>query len=230
MPLGTITAIWNPRQAALKAAIARADRFDEAMALGLELHALAHESAMTGGGGEATIEDGLWDGLAEAACYHMPAPDGLTIAWNIWHITRIEDLTANLLLADGAPLLDDAWLARLGVAVRDTGNAMRPEEIAAFSRAIDVAALRAYRDAVGRRTREIIGALRAGDVKRKVASAGLARIQAEGGVAEGAEWLLEFWGGKTLAGIMLMPITRHQAVHLNDALRLKAQWARAARR
>lgn len=225
--MSSIAAIWNPKQAALKEALARADRFDEAMALCLELHGLAHAATISGGG-EATFEDRVWDGLA-ADGFAWPAPDGLTIAWDIWHITRIEDLTANLLLADGTPVLDGDWLVRLGVAVRDTGNAMSPDEIAAFSRAIDVAALRAYRDAVGRRTREVISALRAGDVKRKVSPAGLARIQVEGGVAEGAGWLLEFWGGKTLAGIILMPITRHQAVHLNDALGIKARWARAVR-
>jgi hypothetical protein len=34
-------------------------------------------------------------------------------------------------------------------------------------------------------------------------------------------WLLDFWGKKTVAGILLMPITRHQIVHLNDCIKLK---------
>lgn len=228
--MGTVTQRWNPKQVALKAALARPEGFDEAVALCLELHALAHESAMLADAppAAATIEDELWDGLPAVALYHMPKADGSTIAWDIWHISRIEDLTANLLLADGEPVLDAGWLARLGVTVRDTGNAMSPEEIAAFSRAVDPAALRAYRNAVGRRTRAVVGALAPADVKRRVSPAGLARIQAVGGVAAGAEWLLDFWGGKTLAGILLMPITRHQVVHLNDALKLKARYVRAA--
>ncbi len=45
----------------------------------------------------------------------------------------------------------------------------------------------------------------------------------EGGVLEHPESsrLLEFWGKKDVAGIILMPITCHQIVHLSDCIKLK---------
>jgi hypothetical protein len=51
----------------------------------------------------------------------------------------------------------------------------------------------------------------------------LQRILDEGGVlnVEGANWLIDFWGKKNVAGILLMPITRHQMVHMNESMRLK---------
>ncbi len=46
------------------------------------------------------------------------------MAWLAWHITRIEDITMNLLVA-GRPQLfrRDGWQARLKIAAADTGNA-----------------------------------------------------------------------------------------------------------
>ena len=33
--------------------------------------------------------------------------------------------------------------------------------------------------------------------------------------------LVEYWGTRTLAGLILMPATRHPLVHLNEAMRIK---------
>jgi hypothetical protein len=224
-----VTKQWNPKQALLRELIQKASGFDEAIKLALELHAMVHMSEMSEPG-VRTYMDELWNGLREAAFRLMPTPKDVTIAWNLWHITRIEDLTANILIAGGPQVLDDGWLEKLKTCVRDTGNAMSDDEITAFSLAVNMPALRDYRTAVGRRTRGILLGLRPEDIKRKVESAGLERIRAEGGVldVEGSSWLLDFWGRKNIAGIILMPITRHQAVHINDSLRLKEKCKKSA--
>ncbi|GHV41364.1 hypothetical protein FACS189490_08110 [Clostridia bacterium] len=215
---------WNPKQAALKEAITKSGRFDEAIRLCLELHGSVH-SSLVSRSDSPTFFDEIWRGLTRKAFETMPTTKDVTIAWNIWHITRIEDITANILIADGAQVLDDEWLHRLGVTVRDTGNAMTDEEILELSHSIDMSALRAYSDAVGIRTREIIGALAAVDLKRKMKPESVKRILEEGGVTEHKDsiWLLDFWGGKTVAGILLMPITRHQIMHMNDCTKLKSR-------
>ena len=47
--------------------------------------------------------------------------------WLLWHMARIEDVAANLLLTDGTQVLDgDDWPARLGMARRDVGTGMTP--------------------------------------------------------------------------------------------------------
>jgi hypothetical protein len=194
------------------------------MKLCLEMHAQAHTSEMSGTH-DRTLEDEIWDGLDETAFRTMPTVKDATIAWNLWHLTRIEDLTANILIADGQQVMNDEWLKKLNVTVRDTGNAMSDEEIIALSTTMDMRAMRDYRIAVGRRTREILKSLKPDDLKRKFTASQLQRIMDEGGLleVEGSKWLLDFWGKKTVAGILQMPITRHQVVHINDSLKLKAK-------
>ena len=40
-------------------------------------------------------------------------------------------------------------------------------------------------------------------------------------VAREAMGLIEYWGNLTIAGLLLMPPTRHNFVHLNEALKVK---------
>jgi hypothetical protein len=133
----------------------------------------------------------------------------------------------NMLVA-GTPqlLVDGGWFERMKAPARDTGNAMSAVEIADFNARIDIPALRAYRLAVGRRTRAIVKKLRPGDFKRKTDPARLARVQAEGAVLPSEQWLAGYWGGLTVAGLLLMPPTRHSLVHLNEALKIKQECGR----
>jgi hypothetical protein len=100
---------------------------------------------------------------------------------------------------------------------------MTYNEIFNLSRSLNMEQLYAYRNAVGSRTREIIESLKLADLKCKMTPESVQRILAEGGVTEHKDsvWLLDFWGKKTVAGILLMPITRHQILHINDSMSLK---------
>ncbi len=217
-----VTADWNPMQSKLRELIQSKDNFGEMKELLFQMHALVHSSAVYQGK-ETTYMDEIWEGLDDMAFKKMPTVKDDTIAWNIWHITRIEDLTVNLLITKGNQVLDEEWHKRLGTAVKDTGNAMTDEEIIELSQTIHRESLYEYRNAVGQKTRQMIQDLRQEDLKRKVEKEGLNRILNEGGVTTHPDsiWLLDFWGRKNVAGIILMPVTRHQVVHINDCLRLK---------
>jgi len=212
---------WNPKQALLKNIIQKSDRFSQAIELSLEMHSLVHTSEMSGIK-IRTFEDCLWDELDEEIFRTMPTEKDVTIAWNIWHLTRIEDMTSNVLIADDSQvIIKGSWLKKLSIDIYDTGNTMNKDEIKAFSKNVDMKELRNYRIAVGRKTQEIIRQLEQTDIKKKVKPDRLQRIFNEGGVLEESKWLLEFWGKKTIGGILQMPITRHQIVHLNDSLKIK---------
>lgn len=213
---------WNPKQALLKEIIKNKDRFAEAIQLCLDMHRFVHQSSMLSAE-EETLEDEVWEGLSEEDLTIMPTDKDVTIAWNIWHLTRIEDLTINILVENGPQVLNDNWLKKLKVTVKDTGNAMTDEEILSLSLSVNKEELKNYRNAVGRQTQQIISSLTPGDIKRKISPEGLNRIKLEGGVTDAPDslWLLDFWGKKDVAGILQMPITRHQIVHLNDSLKLK---------
>ena len=74
---------------------------------------------------------------------------------------------------------------------------------------------------MGRRTREVVAQLQPGDLKQKVDPARLEQVRAEGAVVEAAWGIAEYWGKRNFAGLLLMPATRHNLVHLNEILKLK---------
>jgi hypothetical protein len=217
---------WNPRQKRLTALLRSPSGFDEAISLCREMHAELHDG---GKAGDATAYGQLLHGAGKGLFSFRPPGFFGTVAWNLWHIARIEDAVANILIGDSAQVLGPEWLDRMGTRTADTGNAFTAGDVDRFSAEISVKELLAYRKAVGRRTDRVLRGLKAEDVKRKASKDGLARIMSEGVLTKeaGSIWLLDFWGKKTVAGLLLMPITRHQMVHINDSLKIRARYENA---
>lgn len=225
-------ALWNSNQKLLKEILLKQDKFEQAMKLCLEQHAMLHSSEMSEIG-LITFEDELWENLGETTFRTKPSVEDDTIAWNLWHLSRIEDITINILIAGEAQVINtDHWLEKMNVKVCDTGNSMTHDEIIDLSSNINMQELRNYRIAVGRKTREIIEKLKPTDLKRKMEPARLQRILDEGAVLDidSSNWLIDFWGRKNVAGILLMPVTRHLMVHINDSIRLKEKCKRIAKK
>jgi hypothetical protein len=218
---------WNANLKELKELCKSPERFDEFKSLFFELHYMVHERSVSGI--EAiTFEDEVWRGLTREAFITMPTIKDDTIAWDIWHSTRIEDITINILVAGENQLLySEGWYDKLNVKAKDTGNIMTDEEIIELSENIDMTQLRNYRAAVARKTRVRVSNLQFTDLKRRMEPKQLQRIFDEGAVLnkEGASGLVDFWGKKTVAGLLFMPATRHHLVHINDCVRLKAKIA-----
>lgn len=205
----------------LNATIRSPEKLEEAKQLFFKLHAALHVSSMTGT--QHNEVDGLLEDLAPDEYRMMPTTKDETIAWVFWHIARIEDLTMGILVADGEQLFDVAWKRRLNTPITDTGNALSDEEIMELSRRLHIEELLKYRNAVGQRTRDIIKSLSADDMKRRVSPQRLEAVKRAGGVTNQQEslWLLDFWGKKDIAGLLLMPPTRHVILHLNDCCKWK---------
>jgi hypothetical protein len=213
---------YNPMQNRLKEIIRTPEMFVEAVDLCLQIHAFLHQSCVSGSVSK-TLCDEVVENLKEPDWCAMPTVKDVTIAWNIWHITRIEDITMNLLVAGGEQVLNVDWQKRLQTRVTDTGNAMTDDEIRALSKELNKAELLNYRRAVGTRSREILRSLSPADMKRKFPRERLDLLLAQGCLTGHPDsvWLTDFWGRKDVSGILLMPLTRHQAGHLNDCLKLK---------
>ena len=131
----------------------------------------------------------------------------------------------NFLVTNQEQVFNQEWKKQLCTPITDTGNALDDHEILNLSEELNIPALLDYRNAVGLRTRDIIQTLSAKDMKRKVSSCGIQKIRYVGGVTEQADsiWLLDYWGNKDVAGILLMPPTRHIMLHLNDCCKWKQQ-------
>jgi hypothetical protein len=222
---------WNLKQTKLRKLLADKNKFSEAIQLCLELHSIVHQEDVSGCSYK-TNEDILWEDLSDAAFRFIPGNRNISIAWNLWHITRIEDITANILIADTSQVFNKNRMNKMQCTVTDTGNAMSPEEIRDFSLSIKMNELGNYRKEVGKKTQKIIKALKQDDIKRKFGKEQVERILSEGGLlnAKDSIWLLDFWGRKTVAGILLMPVTRHQNGHLNDSLRIKERYFKALKK
>ncbi|MCL2697944.1 MAG: DinB family protein [Oscillospiraceae bacterium] len=199
--------------------IRRNDKLEEAKKLFLEIHAALHMSAVSGG--EANEIDVLFSDLTPREFKVVPSPEDETIAWAVWHLARIEDMVMNILVNHSQQMFNDEWNKRMNTAFTDTGVEMTGDEIIKLSNEINVNELLAYRNAVGQRTREIIAELTAQDMKRAVLPEKLSQIRSERGTCEKSEWLLEYWGSKDIAGLLLMPPTRHLMMHLNDCIKWK---------
>jgi len=40
-------------------------------------------------------------------------------------------------------------------------------------------------------------------------------------VIDAASGIVDYWGGRDVVGLLLMPASRHPIIHLNEALKLK---------
>ena len=213
--------LWNQGQKALRQALLQPQDHQHGIELFLNQHAMVHAAAMSQSG-LWSFEDQVWGDLTEGAARRIPRNCDHSIAWITWHLARIEDVTMNLLVAGSPQLLHrDDWLARIKSTLHHTGNAMDPAAVADLSAEVDLEALRAYRLAVGRRTREIVQQLSPEALKQRVDPSRLQQVLDEGAVVEAARDIVEYWSRRHIAGLLLMPPTRHNFIHLNEAWRLK---------
>lgn len=216
--------IWNENHKKLKEIILKPDKHIQAVQLFLGQHSLVHSSSISNTC-LTTLEDELLRKLDEPIFRKYPAPNSDTknsIAWHLWHITRIEDMTMNILIANEQQVLcTHHWLENMNISFLHSGNDMSEEEIALLSVSIDIESLLAYRKAVGVRTREIVSSLNPGDFNLSVEKDRIQRLFEEKAVMEKSKWLAEYWSKKSIAGLILMPATRHIFLHLNKSIRIK---------
>jgi len=212
---------WAQQQQRLRQALSTKEQHQEAIRLFLSQHAMVHSAAMARSG-EWSFEDEVLDGLSETQLRARPAAQTNSIAWLIWHMARIEDVTMNVLVAGQPQVLDEStWLSHLHLKRRDVGTSMNETEVADFSDQVDLLALRRYRVTVGRSTREIVTALQPAEVRARIDPTNVSRLLAEGALAEAAYGLAQAWAGWRKAGLLAMPATRHNFTHLNEARRIR---------
>lgn len=214
------------QQTELRQILTRSGQYDEAIQLFLTQHAMLHSAKVAANELAKTepwsFEDALLEDMIEEQIRRVPRNCEHSVAWIIWHIARCEDITMNLLVAGSPQVLNQGgWVARINSPICHTGNEMDAVDVARFGDALDIDALRAYRVAVGRRTREIVKQLEPEDLKRKVDPARLQQVWDEGAVVEAASGIVDYWGKRDVAGLLLMPASRHLIIHLNEALKLK---------
>lgn len=146
--------------------------------------------------------------------------DYVPMCWQFWHTYRIEDLVSNILIANTKQIFNDEWKKRINSPISDTGNALENDEVISFGKMIDAEALRDYMIEVSKNTGRIITKLTSDMLKKKPSEEQLERILIEGGLTSDKRsvWLLDYWGGLTVEGMILTPLTDHHMMHLPPCL------------
>lgn len=212
---------WNQQQQLFRQTLMSKSDHQETIHLFLAQHAAVHSAEMSHSSAWS-FEDEVCEGLPDSRLRSRPAGNMNSIAWLIWHMARIEDVTMNLLVAGRSQVLDeDNWVQQLHLNRRDVGTSMNENEVADFSNQVDCSGLRAYRIAVGRRTREIASSLQPSDLWEYIDPANIHRLMGASALAEAAHELAQAWGGWKKAGMLTMSATRHSFTHLNEAYRVR---------
>ena len=213
--------LLNKQQTELRQVMMAFDQHERAIQLFLRQHAMLHSAKMAQSD-SWSFEDEILNDMTETQIRRIPKNCEHSVAWCLWHIARIEDVTMNLLVAGNPQVLHkEKWLEQMKLSAQDTGNALPEEEVAALSNTIDIEALCAYRVAVGRKTRGIVQQLKPDELKQKVDPLRVNQVMEVKAVVEEARGIADYWSKRNIAGLLLMPATRHSLVHLNEALRLK---------
>ncbi|MBI3637557.1 MAG: DinB family protein [Candidatus Rokubacteria bacterium] len=192
----------------------------DARDLFLEQHAAVHSAAV--GGNKMSAAERTFTGLTDEQMRVRPREDLNSLAWLLWHIARAEDIFLNPVLAGRAQVFDDAWQKRLGIARRDFGIGMTSAEVTELTRAIDLGAAREYRDAVGRRTREIVGGFTDQDWQGHTTAAGVERAAAEGAFGARSEQLVKVFSGRPRALLLSGLALFHPSGHMGEAATVRS--------
>ena len=217
---------WNGQHAILRRLLMKDQDYRQAIPVFFSHHESVHAAKLRAGA-YTSFQDQVLDGLTEEQMRRIPKGSPHTVAWKIWHIARIEDVTMNLLLADSPQVLNSGnWLDKLGITCVTAGNEMSTQDIVELSETINLKALLAYRLAVGKRTRSVVRHINPTELWQPPPSERLKRIVEEGAVVAQSAWLLEYWGAHPRANLLLMPATRHCFVHLNEVERMRPKLRR----
>jgi hypothetical protein len=195
----------------------------DAVQLFLREHARVHSAQVAEAEAAMWLEDVVLGELSDEQVRQRPQEGVNSLAWILWHMARSEDMGVNAIVSGRPQVIEgDGWLERFGLSRSDIGTGMTDDEVADFSERIDIATLRAYRAAVGRQTREVVGAMAPGDWDELIDEDAMERVAEAGSIGPNAGWLKVVFGGKTKALIITHVGASHNFWHLGEAMTVRS--------
>lgn len=153
----------------------------------------------------------------------MPLYKDKTIAYYLFHLTRIEDITSNtLILGKKQIFFKRNYDELLNSPIITTGNEIERNNLVEFSSMLEINQLKNYIYEVFSNTNNIIKDMSYEDSRKKVSDERKVELVKLHTVSENenAFWLIDYWCNKTYTGLLLMPFSRHQMLHLDGCLRI----------
>ena len=147
-----------------------------------------------------------------------------TIAYSIWHIFRIEDIVAHILInEDEQVFCTGGYQERINSPIITTGNELEKQQIADFSMQLNLKELYSYIFEVKASTERILKSLSYDEMKKKVSKERKEYLKSLNVVSnhENAIWLIDYWCNKDIRGLIQMPFSRHWIMHIEASLRIR---------
>lgn len=147
-----------------------------------------------------------------------------TIAYSIWHVFRIEDIVAHTLISgDEQIFFSGGYKELIGSPIITTGNELVKQQISDFSKVLNLDELYRYATSVKNSTESLLKSFSFSDLKRKMVDTDKERLKLINVVSEDEKacWLVDYWCGKDVRGLIGMPFSRHWIMHVEAALRIR---------
>ena len=147
-----------------------------------------------------------------------------TIAYSLWHIFRIEDIVVHTVIKeDEQVFFAGNYQERINSPIITTGNELMKQQIADFSRQLNLEELYAYIFEVRESTEEMLKRLPYDELKRRIPEERKEYLKSLNVVndSEKAIWLIDYWCSKDIRGLIQMPFSRHSIMHTEACLRKK---------
>ena len=147
-----------------------------------------------------------------------------TIIYSIYHIFRIEDIVVHTLINEEEQIFFERdYQERMNSPIKTTGNELGKEQIAEFSKQLNLKELYSYSLEVKESTEKIIKNLSFSDLKRKISATKKEYLKSLNVVSddEKANWLIDYWCNKDILGLIKMPFSRHWIMHIDACIRIK---------
>jgi hypothetical protein len=184
----------------------------------LRQHAAVHASDVGG----ASLVERVFGGLSDEQMRMRPGARLNSLVWLLWHMARTEDAAVNPVVAARDQVLDEDWIRHMNISQRTIGTGMTSDEVTAMSAHADIAAVRAYRSAVGRRTQEVVRALRPGAWDEIVEAPDIRRAAAAGAFRDWVDGANYPWLGWTRAEQLASSALRHNSAHIGEAVTIRS--------
>ena len=214
---------WSELNKTMQAQLKKKDTFDDGIATLLELRKQLWDT-ISSYNKELKREDFNSIPFINADGYHSK-----TIAYSLWHIFRIEDIVAHTLIkGDEQVFFAKGYQEKTGSPIITTGNELVKMEISDFSSKLDLDALYSYISDVKKSTDKILKGLSFEDTKKKISDVRRKELESLGVVSEdeSAIWLIDYWCGKDVRGLIQMPFSRHWIMHIEACERIKSKICR----
>lgn len=146
-----------------------------------------------------------------------------TVAYSLWHIFRIEDIVLHtLILGDEQVFFLKGYGKRTNSPIITTGNELVGDEIADFSRKLNIGELYDYLKGVAETSEKWLKKLTYGELKNKISTENKNRLISLNVVSESesAVWLVDYWCKKDVRGLIQMPFSRHWIMHTEACERI----------